>query len=372
MRYLSRWVILLLFPVAVTAQANKMTAAEKEPSPRHTPLITARVADMLAALPLKCLDQAYPYKTGIVFSDSSLLGAPVNYHPAFYGCFDWHSSVHGHWMLVRLVKMFPDMEKNQVIRTRLAQHLTAANIKTEIQLFTSQENKSFERIYGWSWLLQLQRELLTWNDPLGKELSQNVQPLATFFSKAYIDFLDKIMYPIRVGEHTNLAFGLCLAWDYAKTANDTALQTAIRHTATRFYAADKNAPVAWEPGGYDFLSPSLEEADLMRRIMPEKEYRTWLYAFLPGLFEAPISILQPGQVKDRTDGKLVHLDGLNLSRTWCLEAIARHGGRNQQAIQQLADKHRMTSFPQIASGNYAGEHWLASFAVYMLTAEQQL
>lgn len=364
MRYITRLAIFLLFPVAINAQTNKM-------SHEQLPKMTVHTANQLAALPLKCLDLQYPYKTGIVFADSTLLGAPSSYHPAFYGCFDWHSSVHGHWMLVRLLKMFPNMEKAAEIRTRLAQHLSAANIQTELQLFKSKENKSFERIYGWSWLLQLQRELLTWNDPLGKELSRNVQPLASHFAASYIDFLGKLMYPIRVGEHTNLAFGLCLAWDYAQTTHDQALQTAIHDAAMRFYAKDKNAPIEWEPGGYDFLSPSLEEADLMRRIMPEKEYRPWLYAFLPGLFKNPITILQPGQVKDRTDGKLVHLDGLNLSRTWCLEAIARHGGKNQQAIQALANKHLLTSFPQIASGDYAGEHWLASFVVYLLTAEQQ-
>ncbi|HVI45940.1 MAG TPA: DUF2891 domain-containing protein [Chitinophaga sp.] len=369
MRYLNRLAVLLFFPAALSAQQASHTTSGEAGASRIS--MNAKIADQLAGLPLKCLDQPFPYKTGVVFTDSSLLTAPVNYHPAFYGCFDWHSSVHGHWMLVRLLKMFPDMEKAGLIRTKLAEHLSAANINTELKLFSSKDNKSFERIYGWSWLLQLQRELLTWNDPLGKELSQNIQPLATLFSKSYIDFLGKIMYPIRVGEHTNLAFGLCLAWDYAQTTNDTALRDAIRKTALRFYAADKNAPVSWEPGGYDFLSPSLEEADLMRRILPEKEYRSWLYAFLPGLFKSPITILQPGQVKDRSDGKLVHLDGLNLSRAWCLEAIARHGGKNQVAIQALADKHLATSFHQVASGDYMGEHWLASFAVYLLTAEKQ-
>nr|WP_308463779.1 DUF2891 domain-containing protein [Chitinophaga nivalis] len=332
--------------------------------------LTPAGADHLAGLPLKCMEQEYPYKTGVVFSDASLVTAPKNYHPAFYGCFDWHSSVHGHWMLVRLLKSFPDMAKRPIIRTKLQQHLTAANIQGEEQLFSNKENKSFERIYGWSWLLQLQRELLTWNDPLGKELSKNVQPLANRFSTAYIDFLGKIMYPIRVGEHTNLAFGLSLAWDYAITAQDTALQTAIRNAAMRFYAADKNAPVNYEPGGYDFLSPSLEEADLMWRIMPAAQYRTWLKDFLPGLFQPQINILQLAQVKDRTDGKLVHLDGLNLSRAWCLYGIARHAGQQRTAILELANRHLEAAIPHVASGDYAGEHWLASFAVYALTAEK--
>lgn len=331
--------------------------------------LTPQGASHLAELPLRCMQQEFPYKTGIVFSDSTLVTNPKNYHPAFYGCFDWHSSVHGHWMLVRLLKSFPGMPKQQEIITKLSRNLTAGNIIQEQQLFKNKENKGFERIYGWSWLLQLQRELLTWNDPLGKQLAANVQPLASQFSKAYIDFLDKLVYPIRVGEHTNLAFGLSLAWDYAATANDTALQHAIRKAAIRFYAADKNCPVAWEPGGYDFLSPCLEEADLMWRILPAQEYQTWIKAFLPELFAPQLTVFKVAQVKDVTDGKLVHLNGLNLSRAWCLYGIARHVTENRTEILQLANLHLESAIPHVASGNYAGEHWLASFAVYALTTE---
>jgi hypothetical protein len=348
----------LLLPVTMHAQQSPTA-------------LNLDIANKLAALPLKCLELEFPYKTGIVFTDSSLLGAPKNYHPAFYGCFDWHSSVHGHWMLVRLLKIYPNLNRADEIRTKLAQHLSAENIKIEQQLFKNAENKSFERIYGWSWLLQLQSELKSWNDPLGKSLSENLQPLASQFSSAYVQFLDKLVYPIRVGEHTNLAFGLCLAWDYAQQCNDEALKKAIHDAAIRFYSKDKNAPVTYEPGGYDFLSPSLEEADLMRRVLPAAEYRQWLYQFLPGLFEKDIKIFNVATVKDRTDGKLVHLDGLNLSRTWCLEGIAKAAGKNQDAILALAHKHREAGLQQIFSGSYAGEHWLASFAVYMLTVEKQ-
>lgn len=230
--------------------------------------LTTDGAAHLSKLPLKCMQLEFPYKTGVVFTDTSLVTNPRNYHPAFYGCYDWHSSVHGHWMLVRLLKSFPTLPQHELILSKLQQNLTAEHILQEQKLFTNKENKGFERIYGWSWLLQLQRELLTWNSPEGKELAANVQPLATQFSKAYIDFLGKLMYPIRVGEHTNLAFGLCLAWDYAVTAKDQPLQDAIKAAATRFYLADKNGPVSYEPGGYDFLSPCLEEADLMWRILP--------------------------------------------------------------------------------------------------------
>lgn len=331
--------------------------------------LTEQGASHFAKLPLKCMQQPFPYKTGIVFSDSSLITAPKDYHPAFYGCFDWHSSVHGHWMLVRLLKMFPNMPEAATIREKLAQNLSADNINTELKLFRNRDNKGFERIYGWSWLLQLQRELMTWNDPLGRELSKNVAQLAQFFAKSYVEFLIKLAYPIRVGEHTNLAFGLTMAWDYAETTNHTTLQSAIRQAANRFYVNDKACPVAYEPGGYDFLSPCLEEADLMWRVLPEAEYQKWLRAFLPPIYTPGKTFLSIGQVKDRTDGKLVHLDGLNLSRAWCLYNIARHAGSNEAAIRGLAKRHLEASLPNVASGDYAGEHWLASFAVYALTAE---
>ncbi|MET6999122.1 DUF2891 domain-containing protein [Chitinophaga defluvii] len=333
--------------------------------------LTLPGAAHLAELPLKCMQQEFPYKTGITFSDSSLVKNPREYHPAFYGCYDWHSSVHGHWMLVRLLKSFPGIPQAALIRTKLSENLTADNIRVEERIYLNKENKGFERIYGWSWLLQLQRELLTWKDPLGTTLSEHVQPLASRFSAAYISFLGKLVYPIRVGEHTNLAFGLSLAWDYAITARDIPLQNAIREAAMRFYAGDKNCPVAWEPGGYDFLSPCLEEADLMWRVMPPAQYQSWIQQFLPGLFTAHITGFSIAQVKDRTDGKLVHLDGLNLSRAWCLYGIARHAGKNQVAIRQLANQHLEAALPHVASGDYAGEHWLASFAVYALTTEMK-
>ncbi|UYQ92918.1 DUF2891 domain-containing protein [Chitinophaga horti] len=333
--------------------------------------LTEQGASHFAKLPLKCMQQPFPYKTGIVFSDSSLITAPKDYHPAFYGCFDWHSSVHGHWMLVRLLKMFPNLPEAATIRQKLKENLSEDNIQQELKLFRNRDNKGFERIYGWSWLMQLQRELATWNDPLGVELSKNVAPLAGFFSKSYVEFLGKLAYPIRVGEHTNLAFGLTLAWDYAVTTKDVRLENAIRKAATQFYLEDKACPVAYEPGGYDFLSPCLEEADLMWRVLDAAQYQKWLKTFLPQIYVPGKTFLSVGQVKDRTDGKLVHLDGLNLSRAWCLYNIARHAGSNEAAIRGLAKRHLDASLGQVASGDYAGEHWLASFAVYALTAEAQ-
>jgi hypothetical protein len=338
-------------------------------------------ASRLAQLPLKCAGKTWPYKTGIVFTDSSLTGAPQNYHPAFYGCFDWHSAVHGHWMMVRLLKKFSNLPEKEKILEVLRRHLTKENLQKELALFQSKDNKSFERTYGWAWLLQLQNDLLTWNHPEAAGFAAAMQPLASQLSANTVSFLKKLVYPIRAGEHTNLAFGLSLMYDYAVTASDTALKNGITGAAKRFYLNDKNAPLSWEPSGYDFLSPCLEEAGLMAKILSPGEYVVWLKKFLPSLFEANFT-LAPGQVLDRTDGKLVHLDGLNLSRVWCCKnMIARLlmvTGQNRFMAMQAVGKLQLTIFnhlkaglASVTSGDYAGDHWLASFAVYALTEQER-
>jgi hypothetical protein len=331
--------------------------------------LTEAGAARLAALPMKCLEKEFPYKTGIVFLDSSLVTAPKNYHPAFFGCYDWHSSVHGHWMLVRLLKEFPQMSEATNIRNVLKAHLSSANIQKELQIFKA-DNASFERIYGWGWLLYLQRELILSDQSWAREASRNLQPLADYFSAAWIRFLDKIVYPIRVGEHSNLAFGLNFTWEYAVTAKDTALQNGVRSAAFRFYSKDINCPVSWEPGGYDFLSPCLEEAKLMGKLLHRQQYSDWLKQFMPALLTDPSSVFQIATVKDRSDGKLVHLDGLNLSRAACLLEIADHlPVRESGALRQLGKQHLRAALPALVSGQYAGEHWLASFAVYALISK---
>lgn len=329
--------------------------------------LTVEGATHLARLPLKCITQPFPYKTGVVFADSSLITSPVNYHPIFYGCFDWHSSAHGHWMLIRLLKEYPAMPVADTIRLILQNQLTAEKVAKEAKLFEQKENKTFERTYGWAWVLQMQKELLEWNDPLAKQLAKNLEPLSTNFARQYILYLDKLLYPIRVGEHSNLAFGLRLAWDYAVTVDNDSLKSSISKAAIKFYKNDVGCPLTWEPGGTDFLSPCLEEADLMWRILPAGEYEAWLKQFLPGLFKAEIT-LKPGEVKDRTDGRLVHLDGLNFSRAWCLYGIAAHIDTNSKRLIEEANIHMAAALPHVASGDYMGEHWLASFAVYALTS----
>ena len=353
---------------------NKQTMVLDKPENRQFELkngkyqLTLEGAGHFADLPLRCMQREFPYKTGIAFPDSSLAVKPKEYHPAFYGCFDWHSSVHGHWMLVRLLKLFPAMPRSAEIRQKLTENLSAENIQGEMKVFAMKDNMSFERTYGWAWLLQLESELLQWDDPLGRKLSSNVAPLARQLSGMFIDYLPKMNYPVRVGEHTNLAFALRLAWDYAVQAKDEPLKGSIRTTALRFYRQDVHYPFSWEPGGNDFLSPALEEADLMWRILPDTTYSHWVRRFLPAIAGKDFSI-QPGQVTDRTDGKLVHLDGLNLSRAWDLYGIARHLPAHRSRLYAIANKHLMEALPNVASGDYMGEHWLASFAVYALTMQ---
>jgi len=310
-------------------------------------------AEALVKLPLACITNPLPYKSGIVIADEKDLAMPQEHHPAFYGCFDWHSAVHGHWSLIYLLKTFPDLSVQAEAREKLNKNLTKENLLKEIEYFSlNNYTKTFERTYGWAWLLKLQEELKTWDDPDAKKWFKNIQPLAQLLSDKYIEYLPKLVYPIRVGEHSNTAFGLTFAHDYAVTVNDNALKDIIEKRAKEFYLNDSNCPITWEPSGYDFLSPCLEEMDIMRRILSQDEFTSWAYEFLPSI-EANNFSLEPGKIKDRTDGKLVHLDGLNFSRAWCLYGAS-------QSLPKL-DK--------ITDGDYAGEHWLASFALYALKSK---
>ncbi|MCA1756499.1 MAG: DUF2891 domain-containing protein [Bacteroidales bacterium] len=330
--------------------------------------LTVDEANRLAELPLKCIGTEYPNKLNQTLNNPSEAGEPSELHPAFYGCFDWHSSVHGHWMLIRLLKEFPDLEKEDLIRTRLADNISTENILKEVEYFQRESEKSFERTYGWAWLLKLSQELADWDDPLAARLSESLQPLTDIIVERYMDFLPKLLYPVRVGEHPNTAFGLAFAWDYALAAGDTTFSSLIKNYSIQYFGEDNGCPYTWEPGGYDFLSPCLEEADLMRRILPPDEFTVWLKNFMPDLFD-PAFYLEPARVTDRTDGKLVHLDGLNFSRAWCLYGLASQDD-DLAHLAEVADNHLAFSLESVVDGSYAGEHWLASFAVYALSQAQ--
>jgi len=322
-------------------------------------------ANYLAQLPMKCISNPYPYKAGHTTFDENDKIDHTKVHPAFYGCFDWHSAVHGHWSLIYLLKTFPDLENKENIIAALDKNLSAANIQTEVDYFSRHDHtKNYERPYGWAWIMKLALELQTWDHPKGNEWYQNLQPLTDLLAEKYVSYLPKLLYPIRVGEHSNTGFGLSFAYDYAKHNKLTNLLDVIENRSKHYYQNDTSCPIHYEPSGYDFLSPCLEEADIMRRVLSKEEFKTWFETFLPGLASASAA-LTPADVKDRSDGKLVHLDGLNFSRAWCLYSIAAEHTEYDHLIK-IADNHMNYSYDKIVDGDYAGEHWLASFALYAL------
>lgn len=332
----------------------------------QTMLLSETGAAHFARIALDCIHREYPNKLNQTLESAEFLKEPRQLHPAFYGCFDWHSSVHGHWMLTKLLTMFPELPERDEIVAGLRQSLSADNVVGEVAYF-GHESGSWERTYGWAWLLQLAAELQQWEDPLGAELAANLAPLTVLIRDKYIDFLPRQSYPIRTGVHPNTAFGLAFALDYARVAGDEDLASALTEAALRYFRSDAACPLSWEPSGEDFLSPCLEEAALMARVLPHSEFSGWLDSFLPDL--PGTAELVPATVSDRTDGKIVHLDGLNLSRAWDLYIIANHLGDDAVALafRKLAAEHLSASLPHVATEHYEGSHWLASFAVYALT-----
>lgn len=328
-------------------------------------------ASAFTELALKCVEREFPNKPGHVVNDSADVRDPKEMHPVFYGCFDWHSSVHGHWMLVRLLRLFPDLPEAPRIRAALSRNITDDNVRAEVDYLDQPNRKSFERTYGWAWLLKLAEELHGWDDDDGKRWARSLMPLTQAIVDRYIDFLPRQTYPIRTGVHPNTAFGIAFALDYARASGDEALEAMLVERALNYYERDEDYPAAWEPGGEDFFSPSLMEADLMRRVLAPDAFTAWLHRFLPRLASGePESIMEPAIVADRTDPKIVHLDGLNLSRAWCMFGIASALPQDDPARSVLVDsarRHARDTLTHVTSGNYEGEHWLASFAVYMLT-----
>ncbi len=337
------------------------------------PALTKDRGSAFARLAIKGMNKEYPNKPEHVMSGPADVKGPKALHPAFFGCYDWHSSVHGHWMLARLLRLFPDLPEAGEIRAILSTHLTAENLKSETDYFARPDSKSFERPYGWAWLLKLTQELQGWDDPDAKVWTTNLRPLADAIVGRYLDFFPKQTYPIRTGVHPNTAFGLSFAHDYARAVGDKRLLALVEERARTYFGADADVPAGWEPGGADFFSPSLTEADLMRRVLPPADFRPWLARFLPGVARGePKVLFAPATVTDRTDPQLVHLDGLNLSRAWGMNSIATALPEDDPARSILvasATRHAESALAHVASGDYAGEHWLATFAVYLLSSQ---
>ncbi|MCD6378940.1 DUF2891 domain-containing protein [bacterium] len=337
-------------------------------------VLTPDVASAFARIALRCARKEFPNKPSHVMNDSSEVKSPRELHPAFYGCFDWHSCVHGHWMMAHLLRLFPDLPESDNIRALLEENLSADNINAEVRYLNQPERKSFERTYGWAWLLKLSQELSQWQEPAAQQWRKNLQPLTDIIVKRYLEFLPKQTYPIRRGVHANTAFGLTFALDYARAAGVSELEELIVARSLDYFSDDRGCPGSWEPGGDDFLSPCLVEANLMRRVMSRDKFKNWFYYFLPDLRKGkPASLLNPAVVADRSDPKIVHLDGLNLSRAWCLYGIAQ-SLKKEDAVREIlleaAVLHSKDALGRVATGNYVGEHWLASFAVYMFSCSE--
>lgn len=335
------------------------------------PALTPESASNFAQLTLKCVQKEYPNSPGYILNAAADVQVPAKVHPSFYGCYDWHSSVHGHWMLARLLRLFPALPEAAQIRKALGENLTAGNVKTEAAYYQKPGTQAFERIYGWAWTLKLAEELHLSSSAEAKHWEQNLQPLTDVFVQRYIDFLPKQTYSIRTGLHPNTAFGLAFALDYANTVGDAKLREILISRSNDYFGGDTDYPAKLEPNGSDFLSPTLVEADLMRRVLAPEKFVEWFHNYLPALGQGePRNLLEIAVVTDRTDPQLGHLDGLNLSRAWCMRHIAAALPANDPArmvLETAGHTHAVDALNHVATGHYEGEHWLGSFAVYLLT-----
>lgn len=327
--------------------------------------------ERFAALALTCVQQEYPNKIAHVLTSDTDVRPPRELTPAFYGCYDWHSAVHGHWLLVRLARLFPAAPFASRARTVLAEQLTPEHLAAELRYLEGRGRISFERPYGLAWLLQLDAELAEWDDPQAAAWSAALAPLAKRAASRLTEWLPKLTRPIREGEHDQTAFALGLALDWASTTGDTASAAVFRAAVRRFYLADRDCPLSYEPSGHDFLPPCLAEADVVGRVLPAGEFARWLDGFLPQLpRDGRGDWIEPGVVTDPSDPKLAHLDGLNLARAWMLEGIAARLPRSDArcgALLAAATRHRDASLPRVTGEHYEGGHWLGSFATYLVT-----
>lgn len=333
-------------------------------------LLTTELASRFARIALDHVRREYPNKLDHVLNGPEDVRSPRELHPVFYGSFDWHSNVHGYWLLATLLRRFPEIPEAARIRALYDEQMTPEKVAVEVAYLEQQSRATFERPYGWAWLLMLCAELTRHDDRGGQRWARAIAPLGASFVSRFKAFLPKAKYPIRVGTHFNTAFALCLTSEFGAATGDESLASIVRETARRWYDADADCQ-AWEPGGDDFLSPALIEAECMRRVMPAATWHAWLDRFLPRLAAGePATLFTPAEVSDRTDGKIAHLDGLNLSRAWCFRSLAAglaaHDTRRARMIAS-ADEHLAASLPHVGD-DYAGSHWLATYAVLALSA----
>jgi hypothetical protein len=355
----------------VLCSSIAMASDTSDTSPARSPDVDAAAAERFANLALACVHKEYPNKIGHLLNGDADVKPPRELTPAFYGCYDWHSAVHGHWLLARLARRFPGAPFAAKARAALDQSLTPEHIAAEVRYLEAPGRGTFERPYGLAWLLQLAAELREWDDPQAQRWSAALEPLARTAAGRIRDWLPKLTAPIRIGEHNQTAFSFGLILDGARGAGDTQTASLLERRVRDLYLKDRDCPMAYEPSGEDFLSPCLAEADLMRRVLPPADFAAWLGTFLPGIpRDGQGTWLKPGVVTDPSDPKLAHLDGLNLSRAWMLEGIAAGlppADPRRAALHAAATVHRDAGLRNVTGEHYEGGHWLGSFAVYLVT-----
>ena len=335
------------------------------------PTLTRELAASFADIALANIVREFPNKMDHVMGSFADVRGPRELHPAFYGSFDWHSCVHMHWLLARVRRTFPELRQATAIDALFDAHLSAPNIAAECAYVARPESRSFERTYGWAWLLELATELGRGTDAASLRWTAAIRPLADAFVERYVDYLPKQQYPLRSGVHSNSAFGILFALDYAREAGEKALELLCIERARTWFGQDRDAPVAWEPSGADFLSPALIESELMRRVLSSSEFPKWLDRFLPGIaHREPAVLFTPAGVTDRSDPFIVHLDGLNLSRAWCFRGIASAmpaSDPRAAILGEAASIHIDAGMAGLKAGDYMSEHWLATFATLALS-----
>jgi len=340
-----------------------------------TPEFGPEHAARFARLALACVHKEYPNKIAHVLNSDADVHPPRELTPAFYGCFDWHSSVHGHWLLARLARTYPQSQFAPAARAALAQSITPEHIAQEVKYISGEGRASFERPYGLAWLMQLGMELREWgkDDVFARRLSATLQPLEEAAAGRLKTWLPKLSHPVRIGEHDQTAFALGLLIDSARTSGDSQFEQLLTSRARDFFMSDRDCPLSYEPSGEDFLSPCIAEADVMRRVLPPAEYARWLNGFLPQIptgSQVSSQWLEPAVVTDPSDPKLAHLDGLNLSRAWMLEGIASglpETDARRPALMAAAEAHAKAGLASVTGEHYEGGHWLGSYAVYLVT-----
>jgi hypothetical protein len=358
-----RWSLAALLGAALLSAAARLPGES----------LDGATAERFAALALACVDREFPNKPEQVLDGAADVRAPREFHPAFYGCYDWHSSVHGHWLLVRLLRTHPDLPSAPRVREILDAHFTAPAMAEESRYLDQKSNRTFERPYGWAWVLRVAADLAADSagpDSPAASWRRSLAPLEDGVVARYQAYLPKLTHPVRTGIHPNTAFALAQALDYARATGRKDFERVLLARSHFYFGEDRACPLAYEPSGEDFFSPCLAEADLMRRVLPQREYGRWLRRFLPQLSGRKAFHLTPAVVTDPTDPRLVHLDGLNLSRAWMLRGIAQalpSSDARRAKLLKASEAHAAAGLARVSSGSYEGEHWLASFAVYLLT-----